>query len=166
MAVKLIGNYAKRLGLPGYSSHQFSVSVETELTDLGQAQEQVARLYALLQDAVDREMLQTGFVPNEFYGVENNGTPRALPASNGTNGESPWKCSDKQRELIERLVVEHELDKQNVDSLAQERFGSGVRQLNKLQASGLIDELLESCNTKKRNGTNGHRRPAGRGGHR
>ena len=27
MAVKLIGTYAKKLGLPGYSSHQFSVSV-------------------------------------------------------------------------------------------------------------------------------------------
>jgi len=25
MAIKLIENYAKRLGLPGYSSHQFSV---------------------------------------------------------------------------------------------------------------------------------------------
>ncbi len=30
-----------------------------------------------------------------------------------------------------------------VDDLAQERFGHGVRQLNKLEASGLIDELLE-----------------------
>jgi hypothetical protein len=32
MAIKLIANYSKRLGLPGYSSHQFSVSVETELS--------------------------------------------------------------------------------------------------------------------------------------
>jgi len=31
MAIKLIANYSKKLGLPGYSSHQFSVSVETEL---------------------------------------------------------------------------------------------------------------------------------------
>lgn len=30
MAIKLIANFSKRLGLPGYSSHQFSVSVETE----------------------------------------------------------------------------------------------------------------------------------------
>ena len=63
MAVKLIGNYAKRLGLPGYSSHQFSVSVETELTDLGQVQEEATRLYGLLQDAVDREIEHVGFVP-------------------------------------------------------------------------------------------------------
>lgn len=34
MAVKLIANYAKRLGLPGYSSHQFSVSVKTEMHDV------------------------------------------------------------------------------------------------------------------------------------
>ena len=31
MAIKLIANYSKRLGLPGYSSHQYSVSVETEV---------------------------------------------------------------------------------------------------------------------------------------
>jgi hypothetical protein len=30
MAVKIIANYSKRLGLPGYSSHQFSVSVEAQ----------------------------------------------------------------------------------------------------------------------------------------
>ena len=34
MAVKLIANYAKKLGLPGYSSHQFSISVETELMNV------------------------------------------------------------------------------------------------------------------------------------
>ena len=31
MAIKLIANYSKRLGLPGYSSHQFEVSIETEI---------------------------------------------------------------------------------------------------------------------------------------
>ena len=61
MAVKLLGNYAKRLGLPGYSSHQFSVSVETELTDMGQVQGEVTRLYGLLQNAVDREIVHLGF---------------------------------------------------------------------------------------------------------
>jgi hypothetical protein len=42
MAVKLIANYAKRLGLPGYSSHQFSVSIETELQNLDNVREQSA----------------------------------------------------------------------------------------------------------------------------
>lgn len=33
MAIKLIANYSKRLGLPGYSSHQFEVSIETEISN-------------------------------------------------------------------------------------------------------------------------------------
>ena len=34
MALKLIATYSKRLGLPGYSSHQFSVCVETEISNI------------------------------------------------------------------------------------------------------------------------------------
>ena len=44
MAVKLITSYAKRLGLPGYSSHQFLVSVETELQSLDNVRQESARL--------------------------------------------------------------------------------------------------------------------------
>src|SRR4051812_39215783 len=49
MAVKLIANYAKKLGLPGCSSHQFSISVElTNVEDIAGTSE---RLYKQLQDA-------------------------------------------------------------------------------------------------------------------
>jgi len=34
MAVKLIACYSKRMGLPGYSNHQFSVCIETDRTEL------------------------------------------------------------------------------------------------------------------------------------
>jgi len=34
MSLKLIANYSKRLGLPGYSSHQFAVTVETEISNI------------------------------------------------------------------------------------------------------------------------------------
>jgi len=45
-----------------------------------------------------------------------------------------------------------------VDELAKDRFGVGVRQLNRLQASGLIDELLERHGGQRRNGNgNGQR---------
>jgi hypothetical protein len=70
-----------------------------------------------------------------------------------------WKCSDKQKELILKLVDEHQLDKNEVDHLARQRFGKGVKQLSKLEASGLIDELLETYgggsngNTNRRNGS-------------
>ncbi|MEN8713511.1 MAG: hypothetical protein ABF384_01255 [Verrucomicrobiales bacterium] len=157
MAITLVANYQKRLGLPAYSSHSFQVSVESEITDLGQVQGEVARLYGLLQDAVDREIQQVGFVPNGDYGEaphghsgNGNGAPRHRQANgnggNGTNGHSnSWSCSDKQRQLIERLLKENGLDWESIEQTAHDRFGAGVRMLNKLQASGLISELLEVC---------------------
>ncbi len=159
MAINLSANYAKKLGLPGYSSHSFSASVETELTDVGQIQGEITRLYSLLQDSVDREIQHVGFVPDEVYGMENSATPNKNSQPNGAAKPDAWKCSDKQKELILKLVAEHNLDRHEVDQLAQERFGHGVRQLNKLEASGLIEELLES--------TAGSRRPTnGNGAHR
>ena len=190
MAIKLTGNYAKRLGLPGYSSHQFSVSVETELTDLTQVQDEAARIYRLLQDAVDCEIQVTGFVPDVEYGLKNT-VP--LPSSNGrSNGETNgnghhrlnggngnangngsgndngnghsnghqvrWSCSDKQKELILKLVTENALDRDTVEEISLERFGVGVKQLNKLQASGLIAELLEICGKSDSRQTNGNGR--------
>ena len=166
MAIKLIGNYAKRLGLPGYSSHQFSVSVETELSDSGDIQGEASRIYDLLQNAVDREIQQTGFVPGETYGLSENGsssqngrhspdTPRSSN-SNG-NGQVRWSCSDKQKEFIGKLIAENDLDPESVEEIAFERFGVGMRQLNKLQASGLIDELLSITGKQQRSAKGGKR---------
>ena len=70
MAIKLIANYSKRLGLPGYSSHQFSVSVETELVATDDVAAESQRLYQLLQTNVDEQIIQTGFVPPPSYGME------------------------------------------------------------------------------------------------
>lgn len=161
MALKLIANYSKRLGLPGYSSHQFSVSIETELVNPDKVAEEAARVYELLQTNVDEQIRSTGFVPPADYGMDD-----AAPA-NGSNGHaSPdgesWRCSDKQKELILKLVDEHSLDKNEVDHLARQRFGKGVRQLNKMEASGLIDELLETHGNGvgNRSRSNGTRRNA------
>jgi hypothetical protein len=151
MAIKLITNYCKRLGLPGYSSHQFSVSIETELATTADIPAESERLYQLLQSNVDEQMQNTGFVPPGTYGMDApNGNTAATSGptkTNGTNGhagplDGRWRCSDKQRELILKLVDEHQLDKHQIESLAVERFGHGVRLLNKLEASGLLDELL------------------------
>jgi hypothetical protein len=70
MAIKLIANYSKRLGLPGYSSHQFSVSVETELVTTDDVAAESERLYQRLQATVDEQILHTGFVPPADYGME------------------------------------------------------------------------------------------------
>ena len=145
MAIKLNATYAKRLGLPGYSSHQFSVSIETELVTTDDVAQEAARIYRLLQTNVDEQIQATGFVPAADYGAHDS---EASAAPGGTasppqNAES-WRCSDKQRDLILKLVDEHSLDKNEVDHLARQRFGKGVRQLNKIEASGLIDELLDT----------------------
>jgi hypothetical protein len=161
MAIKLIANYSKRLGLPGYSSHQFSIEIETELATTADVVAESARIYELLQTNVDEQIRQTGFVPPTDYGMEET---LASPANNNrTNGaqrsaaSAAWKCTNKQRELIENLVNEHQLDKNEVDHLARQRFGKGVRQLDKVEASGLIDELIDSHGGQKRPATNGRR---------
>ncbi len=147
MAIKLIANYSKRLGLPGYSSHQFSVSVETELMTTDDVPKEAERIYQLLQSNVDEQIKTTGFVPPGTYGMDeppNNDTART--------SEPAWKCSAKQRDLILKIVEEHQLDKNDIEALATERFGKGVRLLNKVEASGLIDELLETHGGGNRQG--------------
>jgi hypothetical protein len=154
MAIKLIANYSKRLGLPGYSSHQFSVSVETELVTTDDVATESERLYQRLQSTVDEQMLTIGFVPPGDYGMHTNGSDTSA-AETVTHIHDRWKCSDKQRDLILKVVDENQLDRNEVDHLARQRFGKGVKQLNKMEASGLIDELLEThgggSNTNRRN---------------
>ena len=174
MAIKLIANYSKRLGLPGYSSHQFSIEIETELVTTDDVAAESARLYAALQQNVDEQMKITGFVPPTGYGMEES--PPAPSANAHPTGASrpptstAWKCTTKQRELIENLVAEHHLEKTAVESLAIARFNKGVRQLNKIEASGLINELLETHGGSQRPATNGRRSAYagvnGNGGHR
>ncbi|MCW1922629.1 hypothetical protein OKA05_08690 [Luteolibacter arcticus] len=168
MAIKLIANYSKRLGLPGYSSHQFSIEIETELVTTDDVAAESARIYELLQTNVDEQMKSTGFVPPTGYGMEENPPePSANGHTNGTDrppASTAWKCTAKQRQLIENLVAEHHLEKNVVENLANERFGKGVRQLNKVEASGLIDELLDTHGGGQRLATNG-RRPAYAGVH-
>ena len=158
MAIKLIANYSKRLGLPGYSSHQFSVSVETELMTSDDIPGESERLYQLLQSNVDEQILTTGFVPPADYGMDataGNHHPQRLQSvpqevSTWRHSGPAWKCSDKQRDLILKIVDEHHLDKSDIEALATERFGKGVRLLNKVEASGLIDELLDTYGGKQR----------------
>lgn len=128
--ITLETNYSKKIGLPGFSSHQFSVTLRTELTDLTQVQNESQRLYGLLQQSVDLSIQQVGFLP------EGNGK-----ASNGH--KDIWQCSDKQKELILKISAEHKVSIESINGLAQQRFSKEVKNLNKLEASGLIDELIE-----------------------
>src|SRR3954463_3802560 len=142
MALVLEANYSKKLGLPGYSSHQYSVTVRAELSDVSQVEAESKRLYALLQSCVDREIQSTGFLPGQSNG-HGHGHPRPANGHNGNGHDSAedWKCSAKQKELILKMVAEQNLNKAEVEHLSFKLFGIGVRSLNKLQASSLITEL-------------------------
>ncbi|MDB6024473.1 MAG: hypothetical protein JWM68_696 [Verrucomicrobiales bacterium] len=156
--ITLEANYSKKIGLPQYSSHQFSLTIRTELTDLKQVEAATSHLYELLQGCVDHEMQKIGYLPLQIESSGNgnrqshpspngnghNGNGNGHPAKghNGNHADEKWECSEKQKGLILKVVDEHKLDKAEVEKLSQERFGKSVRLLNKLDASSLIDELL------------------------
>lgn len=162
MAIKLIANYAKRLGLPGFSSHQFCVSVETELHDVTDIAGESARLYSTLQQAVDEQIQLTGFVPPDGYGM-NGQTNGHSNGANGhrTNGNGSHHAdagiTERQIDLISRVVKENNLSKTAIDNLSVEMFGGGVRTLNRMQASNLIDDLFERYPKKANGNGNGSR---------
>ena len=142
-------NYQKKLGLPGYSSHQFAITLRTEIADLNQVQSESARPYRLLQEGVDTSIKETGYLP-----TNGNGNGQRSGQSGNGNGQSQaengaWNCSGKQKSLILKIVDEHKLEKAKVEGLAQDRFGKTVKALNKLEASGLIEELLEMTGQSK-----------------
>ncbi len=145
MPVILEANYSKKLGLPGYSSHQYMITLRTELSDLSQVEAESSRLYALLQSSVDRELQKPGFVPEAPKG---NGNGHGQHQSDSDR----WNCSEKQQNLIQKIVTENHLDKNEIEALSNERFGKGVKALNKLEASGLIEELLQKTGQSKGNG--------------
>ena len=173
--ITLEANYSKKIGLPGYSSHQFSISLKTELTDVSQVEAESARLYRLLQDGVDQSIQDIGFLPGQVNGnggenghahhnANGNGSRNGHVNGNGQDhaDKDSWNCSDKQRNLIIKIVDEHKLDKAKLESLAQDRFGKGVRQLNKLEASGFIEELFEMTGQPKAQGRNRFQKAGGR----
>ena len=153
MAVQIEVNYSKKLGLPGYSSHQFAVTVRKEVTDLSQVEKESSQLYRLLQDSVDREIQTTGYIPGDQPKPSNGN-------GNGHQREEYWQCSPKQRDLIEKIIAENQLEGTEVEELARERFNLPVTKLNKLQASGLIEELFATYSGKRlapRGNGNGNR---------
>ena len=158
--ITLEANYSKKIGLPGYSSHQFSITLKSEITDLSKVQDESARLYQELQHAVDTSIQDVGYLPDGNGNTPSRPSNGRTPHTNG-NGKDVWNCSDKQRDLIIKIVDEHKLDKNDIEKLAQERFGKSVKVLNKLEASGLIDELLEKQGGKQ-NGRNRFQKAGGR----
>lgn len=159
MAVLLQMTYQKKLGLPNYSSHSCAVSLTVEIPDVNLAAQESTKLYALLQTAVDGEIQQVGWMPNaETYGMNRsnghpsngngNGNGSNRTAASAPNNGDRWNCTDGQKGLILRVINENNLNKQDVEEMAQQLFRVGVKELDKMQASQLIEELLEKVGKK------------------
>src|SRR5438094_8536211 len=82
-------------------------------------------------------------------GKQSNGNGKGRPRQNEGAG-----ISDKQFDLINKIVKENNANKTEVENMAVEMFGGGVRTLNRMQASNLIDELFEKYG-RKGNGNRG-----------
>ncbi|MFR1529489.1 hypothetical protein [Akkermansia sp.] len=166
MAIKLIANYSKRLGLPGYSSHQFEVSIETEIGNTSELDFAAERLYSSLQSAVDAQIRQVGFVPDASYGsggvsrtslpamrqiprisMQTSGDKRSVPVC---SDQQAWNCSEKQKQVILSLTRKNGMNDSALHDLAVLCFSKGVSQLNKLEASTLIKELIGTSGATSR----------------
>ena len=148
MAILLEFKYDKRLGLPGYSSHDFGVSMRTEVNNVEQIKEESERAYRLLQQSVDAQLSNSGFIPSE------NGKEQESKG-NQTNETDPekWNCTERQRGLILKILSQNDLPESAVEQVAQDLHGQPMAKLGKMQVSTVISEVLDRWGKHKR--TNG-----------
>jgi len=145
MAVIFEAAYSKKLGLPNYSSHSYVVSVRVELRDISQVHEESTKLYKMLQAAVDKDIESVGFIPDATqYGMNNGNQTNG----NGHQHHEPSGISQKQLDLINKVTKENNINKNDLEKMAVDLFGGGVRTLNRMQASNLIDELFDKYGRK------------------
>jgi hypothetical protein len=140
MPVIITACVSKKVGQSNYGSAGFSLTVQSEVTHLDQVQAESHRLYSLLNHSVNRELLEDSTIHPEAISEQ----PQAPNPSQGpVHAPKPWKGSDKQRELILKIIREHHLDPTEVEHIAHDMFGSSsLHELNRIQCSGLIDELI------------------------
>ena len=148
MAILLEFKYDKRLGLPGYSSHDFGVSMRTEVNNVEEIQEESERAYRLLQKSVDAQLRNPGFIASE-NGKEQRGE------ENQTEKTDPekWNCTERQRGLILKILSQNDLPESAVEEVAEELHGRSMSELGKMQVSTVISEVLDRWGKHKR--TNG-----------
>lgn len=156
MAILLEIHYDKRLGLPGYSSHDFGVSLKTEVTDLDQIRQESERAYQILQKSVDSQIIHRGYVPEQ---VNNSGKSNQEEKDNTSvgidkndNNTETWNCTVRQKDLILNVLERNNLDPKTANELGLELHGKEMDRLTKLQVSGVITELLNRFGRKKNKG--------------
>ena len=138
MAILLEFKYDKRLGLPGYSSHDFGISLRTKVNNVAEIQEESEKAYRLLQQSVDAQLSNPGFIPSE-------NSKKAESKGTQINGMDPkkWNCTERQRGLILKILSQNDLPESAVEEVAQELHGRSMADLGKMEVSAVIGEVLD-----------------------
>ena len=145
MAILLQFDYGKKLGLPNYSSHNFGVSMKAEVSDPEDIPQEAERAYGILQQAVDKQMENPGFLPSKNdKETESKGTQ-----INGTDPEK-WNCTQRQRGLILKILNQNNLPESAIEEVAQDLHGRPMSQLGKMQVSTVISEVLDRWGKHRR----------------
>ena len=149
MAILLEFKYDKRLGLPGYSSHDFGISLKTEVTKVNEIGEESERVYRILQQSVDSQIVHKGYVPEQV----NDST-----GSDQDNSKEPevdpdkWNCTERQKGLLLTILDRNGLEPIVVEDLSREIHGRSMADLGKMQVSAVIGEVLDRWGKHPKNG--------------
>ena len=134
MAISLEFNYGKKLGLPGYSSHNFGVSMKAEVNDPEAIPEEAERVYSILQQSVDSQIANPGFIPSVNGKIEIK-EPEVDP--------DKWNCTERQKGLLLTILDRNGLEPIVVEDLSREIHGRSMADLGKMQVSAVIGEVLD-----------------------
>ena len=139
MAILLEFNYGKKLGLPNFSSHNFGVSMKAEVNDPEAIPEEAERVYSILQQSVDTQIVNPGLIPS------GNGKAMQVQPNGNIAKTDPdsWNCTIRQRGLILSILERNDLDPEVVEDLADDLCGKPMSALNKGQISAVISEILD-----------------------
>ena len=133
MAILLQFDYGKKLGPPGYSSHNFGVSMKAEVSDPEEIPQEAQRAYGILQEAVDKQMENPGFVPSQNGKTEIK-EPDVDP--------DKWNCTERQKGLLLTILDRNGLEPIVVEDLSREIHGRSMADLGKMQVSAVIGEAI------------------------
>ncbi len=139
MAILLEFNYGKKLGLPNFSSHNFGVSMKAEVNDPEAIPAEAKRVYGILQESVDSQIANPGFVPSG----NSNATQVQPNGNNAKTNPADWNCTVRQKGLLMTILERNNLDPEVVEDLSQEIHGRPMADLGKMQVSAIISEVLD-----------------------
>jgi hypothetical protein len=145
MAIQIVASVGKKVGQPNYGSKSFNLSCTKEVIGLENLEAESVKLYQLLEQIVEGQIEKDERDESTEHVAPVN---RIKTAGIKPNGNGAWHCSDKHRELIQKLITDHGLE-EVAEEMSQEMFGASPKNLNKLQASGLIQRILEEHASKK-----------------